>query len=77
LISINIATCVWHTMVRVWLKLAKRVNELLAQDEVHGIVITHGTDTIEETAYFLNLVVKSRKPGGDCRCNAAFDRDFC
>jgi L-asparaginase type II len=35
---------------------------LLAQDDVDGIVITHGTDTIEETAYFLNLVVKSRKP---------------
>src|SRR5258706_1255963 len=45
-----------------WLKLAKRVNELLAQTDVDGIVITHGTDTIEETAYFLNLVVKSRKP---------------
>src|ERR1700675_290323 len=45
-----------------WLKLAKRVNELLAQDDVDGIVITHGTDTIEETAYFLNLVVKNRKP---------------
>jgi L-asparaginase len=45
-----------------WLKLAKRVNELLKQDDVDGIVITHGTDTIEETAYFLNLVVKSRKP---------------
>src|SRR5471032_2285922 len=45
-----------------WLKLAKRVNELLARDDVDGIVITHGTDTIEETAYFLNLVVKSRKP---------------
>ena len=45
-----------------WLKLAKRVNELLAQADVDGIVITHGTDTIEETAYFLNLVVKSRKP---------------
>jgi len=45
-----------------WLKLAKRVNELLAQDDVDGIVITHGTDTIEETAYFLNLVVKSKKP---------------
>ena len=45
-----------------WLKLAKRVNELLAQSDVDGIVITHGTDTIEETAYFLNLVVKSRKP---------------
>ncbi|WP_134702662.1 type II asparaginase [Ammoniphilus sp. YIM 78166] len=44
------------------LKLGKRVNELLASDEVDGIVITHGTDTLEETAYFLNLVVKSDKP---------------
>ena len=46
----------------VWLKLAKRVNELVAMSNVTGVVITHGTDTIEETAYFLNLVVKSRKP---------------
>ena len=45
-----------------WLLLAKRVNALLAQDNVDGIVITHGTDTLEETAYFLDLVVKSRKP---------------
>ncbi len=45
-----------------WLKLAKRVNALLAQDDVDGIVITHGTDTIEETSYFLNFVVKSKKP---------------
>jgi L-asparaginase len=45
-----------------WLKLAKRVNEVLTQNDVDGVVITHGTDTIEETAYFLNLVVKSRKP---------------
>jgi L-asparaginase type II len=45
-----------------WLTLAKRVNTLLAQPNVDGIVITHGTDTLEETAYFLNLVVKSRKP---------------
>jgi L-asparaginase type II len=45
-----------------WLILAKRVNVLLAQPGVDGIVITHGTDTLEETAYFLNLVVKSRKP---------------
>src|SRR6187401_2745374 len=33
----------------VWLKLAKRVNELTAQSDVAGVVITHGTDTIEET----------------------------
>lgn len=46
----------------VWLKLAKRVNQLLASPLVDGIVITHGTDTLEETAYFLNLVVKSDKP---------------
>jgi L-asparaginase len=46
----------------VWLTLANRVNELLARPDVAGVVITHGTDTIEETAYFLNLVVKSTKP---------------
>src|SRR5262245_56919562 len=46
----------------VWLKLAARVNALAAQPDVNGVVITHGTDTIEETAYFLNLVVKSNKP---------------
>jgi L-asparaginase type II len=45
-----------------WLTLAKRVNALLAQRDVDGIVITHGTDTLEETAYFLDLVVKSKKP---------------
>ncbi|HWD92203.1 MAG TPA: type II asparaginase [Verrucomicrobiae bacterium] len=45
----------------VWLKLAKRVNEVLAGD-TDGVVITHGTDTMEETAYFLSLVVDSDKP---------------
>jgi L-asparaginase len=44
------------------LKLAKRINELLATSAVDGIVITHGTDTMEESAYFLNLTVKSDKP---------------
>jgi L-asparaginase len=46
----------------VWLKLARRVNELAAMPDVDGIVITHGTDTIEETGYFLNLVLKTKKP---------------
>ena len=46
----------------VWIVLAKRVNELLAREDVNGVVITHGTDTMEETAFFLSLVVKSDKP---------------
>ena len=44
------------------LKLGKRVAELLNSKDVDGIVITHGTDTIEETSYFLNLTLKSNKP---------------
>jgi L-asparaginase len=46
----------------VWLKLVKRANEVLAQGDVDDVVVTHGTDTKEETGYFLNLVVKSDKP---------------
>lgn len=46
-----------------WLGLAKRVNAKFSENEnLAGIVITHGTDTLEETAYFLNLTVKSDKP---------------
>jgi L-asparaginase len=46
----------------VWLKLAARVNEVLRDSDIDGVVITHGTDTMEETGYFLSLVVKSDKP---------------
>lgn len=46
----------------VWVKLAQRANAVLKQADVDGVVITHGTDTLEETAYFLSLVVKSDKP---------------
>jgi L-asparaginase len=47
---------------QLWLKLAKRTNEVLASPDVDGVLITHGTDTLEETSYFLTLVVKSDKP---------------
>ncbi len=44
------------------LRLARRVAELCARDDVDGVVITHGTDTLEESAYFLHLTVRSAKP---------------
>ncbi len=46
----------------VWIQLAERVNHFLAQDDVQGIVVTHGTDTLEETAYFLQAVLSPDKP---------------
>jgi L-asparaginase len=64
--------------VKVWLDLANRINTLLKTDTVDGIVITHGTDTQEETAYFLNLVVKSDKPvvlTGSMRPSTALSAD--
>ncbi len=47
---------------QVWLKLSKRINQLLNNEGYDGVVVTHGTDTMEETAYFLNLTVHSDKP---------------
>ena len=46
----------------VWLKLARRVNAVLAEPGTDGVLITHGTDTLEETSYFLSLVTSSTKP---------------
>ncbi|WP_229722677.1 asparaginase [Xylophilus rhododendri] len=46
----------------VWLALARRLQHWLAQPEVHGVVVTHGTDTLEETAFFLHAVLQAGKP---------------
>ncbi len=45
-----------------WTRLAQRCDHWLAQDDVVALVITHGTDTLEETAYFLSQVLKLSKP---------------
>ena len=46
----------------VWRKLAARAQAAVADPAIAGVVITHGTDTMEETAYFLSLVIRSEKP---------------
>lgn len=46
-----------------WLELARRINTIFREDpDAAGVAVTHGTSALEETAYFLNLTVKSRKP---------------
>jgi L-asparaginase len=62
----------------VWLKLGNRVNAILADPKVDGVAITHGTDTVEETAYFLQLVTHSNKPvviTGSMRPSTAMSAD--
>src|SRR5881628_4036894 len=45
-----------------WLDLVRTIHRIFDEDKADGIVITHGTNTIEETAYFLNLTLKTDKP---------------
>ena len=62
----------------VWLKLAHYLNSLLERKDIDGVVITHGTDTMEETAFFLNLTLKSNKPiilVGAMRASTALSAD--
>ncbi|MGF6613016.1 L-asparaginase [Paraburkholderia sp. WSM4175] len=47
---------------KIWLQLARRIDEVFERNEADAIVITHGTDTIEETAFFLSNVLRSDKP---------------
>ncbi|WP_282142949.1 type II asparaginase [Cellulophaga baltica] len=64
--------------VAIWLKLAKRIDEIFKNDEADGIVITHGTDTMEETAYFLSLTNRYSNPvilTGSMRAGTAMSSD--
>ncbi|MHA4845699.1 type II asparaginase [Flavitalea antarctica] len=64
--------------VEIWKKLAIRANEIFKNNEADGIVVTHGTDTQEETGYFLDLVLTSDKPvvlTGSMRASTAISAD--
>jgi L-asparaginase len=63
--------------IDIWKKLTVRINEIIAKKQADAIVVTHGTDTQEETAYFLDLVVPSAMPVVLNRLYAASHSDKC
>ena len=68
-----------HALVdKDWLELLRTIHALFDEDQADGVVITHGTNTIEETAYFLNLTLKTDKPVvvvGSMRPSSAISAD--
>jgi len=68
-----------HALVdKDWLDLVRTIHTIFDEDKADGVVITHGTNTIEETAYFLNLVLKTEKPVvvvGSMRPSSAISAD--
>jgi L-asparaginase len=68
-----------HALVdKDWIDLARKIETIFANDQADGIVVTHGTNTLEETAYFLNLTLKTDKPVmlvGSMRPSSALSAD--
>ena len=68
-----------HALVdKDWLELVRKIESIFADNQADGIVVTHGTNTLEETAYFLNLALKTDKPVvlvGSMRPSSALSAD--